>query len=149
MPAAYGQSQDNLTALIARVRCNESTHRNEATTRLQLIDELLFDCLGWEKSECIAEKKFGGKFADYSLGSPYASLIVEAKKEDTYFEVPAGFNELTCRIQRLGVTHRTFMTQSSKRWTTANQEVYPSGLVCNGHQIVAFLASRTDGTPPI
>ena len=149
MPAAYGQSQDNLTALIARVRCNESTHRNEATTRLQLIDELLFDCLGWEKSECIAEKKFGGKFADYSLGSPYASLIVEAKKEDTYFEVPAGFNELTCRIQRFRSDAPDVYDAIKQAMDYCQSRGVPIGAVCNGHQIVAFLASRTDGTPPI
>ena len=100
MPADYDKARDNLDALINREVSGEKAHRNEATTRLQLIDVLLFECLGWERSDCIAEDHFEGTFTDYSLGSPHTNLIVEAKKEDIYFEVPAGFNNLTYRIGR-------------------------------------------------
>ena len=47
MPADYDLSQENLSALIAKTTIDGTVHRNEATTRLQLIDELLFNCLGW------------------------------------------------------------------------------------------------------
>ena len=100
MPADYPQCRDQLTALIEKASDSSQTPRNEATTRLQLIDVLLFDCLGWDKSECVAEEHSGGTYTDYSLGAPHKHLIVEAKKEDIYFEVPAGVNDLASRIQR-------------------------------------------------
>ena len=76
-------------------------------------------------------------------------LIVEAKKEDIYFEVPAGVNDLTFRIQR-------FKDDAPKVYNAIQQAMgycqsrgVGFGAVCNGHQLVAFLASRSDGTPPI
>ena len=100
MPADYEQCLENLKVLIEKMEDAGKINRNEATTRLQFIDELLFDCLGWDKSECVPEDNFDGTYTDYSLGTPYTHLIVEAKKEDIYFEVPAGVNDLTFRIQR-------------------------------------------------
>jgi predicted type IV restriction endonuclease len=67
-----------------------SGERNEATTRLHLINRLFFDCLAWEEEETILEESHGGQFADYTFFSPRKIMIIEAKKEGEYFEVPAG-----------------------------------------------------------
>ena len=149
MPADYAQGLENLTALIEKVGDSGQSHRNEATTRLQLIDGLLFDCLGWDKSECVAEDSFRGTYTDYSLGAPYKHLIVEAKKEDIYFEVPAGVNNLTYRIQRFTDDAPDVYEAIKQAMGYCQSRGVPFGAVCNGHQFVAFLASRTDGIPPI
>ena len=128
---------------------SDQGHRNEATTRLQLIDELLFDCLGWDKSECVAEDSFGGTYTDYSLGTPHKHLIVEATKEDIYFEVPAGVNDLTYRIQRFKDDAPDVYEAIKQAMGYCQSRGVPFGAVCNGHQFVAFLASRTDSIPPI
>ena len=70
MPANYEQSLENLKALAENFDDSDQSHRNEATTRLQYIDRLLFDCLGWDRSECVAEDRFEGTYTDYSLGYP-------------------------------------------------------------------------------
>ena len=149
MPADFEQCLENLKALIEKMDNAGQSHRNEATTRLQFIDELLFDCLGWDKSECVAEDRFEGKYSDYSLGTPYQHLILEAKKEDVYFEVPAGVNDLTFRIQRFKDDAPEVYDAIKQAMGYCQSRGVPFGAVCNGHQLVAFMASRTDGIPPI
>ena len=149
MPADYPQCLENLTALIEKVGDSGQKHRNEATTRLQLIDELLFDCLGWDKADCVAEDNFDGTYTDYSLGNPHKNLIVEAKKEDIYFEVPAGLREITYRINRFRDEAPSVYEAIRQAMGYCQSRGVPFGVVCNGHQLIAFLASRTDGIPPI
>ena len=60
-----------------------SLKRNEATTRLQLIDELFFSCLGWDKEDSVLEEPYGRDYADYTFMAPRRVLIVEAKKGST------------------------------------------------------------------
>src|SRR4051794_40214244 len=63
--------------------------RNEATTRLQLVDRLFFDCLGWERSEGIElEDSENREYADYLFSTSKDILIVEAKREGRFFELP-------------------------------------------------------------
>ena len=149
MPADYEQCLENLKLLIEKKNEAGQSNQNEATTRLQFIDELLFDCLGWDKSECHAEDRFEGKYADYSLGKPHKYLIVEAKREDIYFEVPAGVDKQTFKIQRFGNEAPDVYAAIIQAMDYCQSRGVPFGAVCNGHQIVAFLASRTDGIPPI
>ena len=149
MPADYDQSLDNLAALISTTSASGNTKRNEATTRLQLIDRLLFDCLGWDKSECVPEANYDGKYADYSLGKPQVNLIIEAKREDIYFEVPAGFVNNTYLIRRFEREAPDVYEAIKQAMDYCQARGVPFGAVCNGHQFVAFLASRTDGIPPL
>ena len=149
MPADYEECLENLKVLIEKMDDTGRSNRNEATTRLQFIDELLFDCLGWDKSECVAEDNFDRTYTDYSLGKPHTYLIVEAKKEDIYFDVPAGVHDLTFRIQRFKKDAPKVYDAIKQAMTYCQNKGVPFGAVCNGHQLVAFLASRTDGNPPI
>ena len=149
MPTDYAQCLENLKAMVEKVGDSGQGHRNEATTRLHLIDELLFGCLGWEKAECEAEGNFEQTYTDYSLGKPYVNLIVEAKKEDVYFEVPAGLNSVTYRIPRFKDEAPGVYEAIRQAMAYCQSRGVPFGAVCNGHQIVAFLASRTDGIPPV
>ncbi len=92
MPAEYELCRSNLETLVASEIAKPS-HRNEATTRLQLIDCLFFDCLGWSKEDVVLEESDGREYADYTFYLGFARrrvLIVEAKKEGDYFEVPVG-----------------------------------------------------------
>ena len=145
MPEIYEQCLENLIALKEKMKNSSQGARNEATTRLQLVDELLFDCLGWDKSECESEDSFGGTYADYTLGNPQRLLVVEAKKEEIHFEVPAGFSALTLRISRFKEDAPDVYGAIVQAMGYCQTRGVPFGAVCNGHQIVAFLSSRTDG----
>lgn len=122
--------------------------RNEADTRLQLIDQLLFNCLGWNQEDCHAEERFEGKYSDYSLGKP-RRLIVEAKREGIYFELPAGFDKRVCNLETLFAGNEAIEQAVRQCLSYCLDRGAPIGAVCNGHQIVAFIGGRSDGIPPL
>lgn len=122
---------------------------NEATTRLRIIDKILFECLGWHTSDVEAEKPYNREFADYALGRPVTEAILEAKREGIYFTLPAGVEG------RRTVDMETLIADASTKAAVTQVLGYcqsrgvPIAIICNGHQIAAFYASRQDGVPPM
>lgn len=142
----YESCRENLVKLIA---LHEATPagRNEATTRLHLVDRLLFDCLGWSRDNCVAEAAYEGEYADYVCACPRPILIVEAKREGNYFEVPAGSTAIEYSIRNL-------IRDNPELGKAVNQVAHYCqtrgvlfGAVCNGFQLVAFVATRQDAPP--
>ena len=122
--------------------------RNEATTRLHLVDRLFFDCLGWERADCTVEESSGGQYADYHFRAKGASLIVEAKKEGDFFVLPAGVNQRVHNISyfQQHVPNAYQAIEQAIGYCTSRGVQF--GAIANGHQLIAFLGSRTDGVPP-
>lgn len=146
--SGYEDCRKRLEKLAAWYR-PRSGQRNEATTRLHLVDCLFFGCLGWSQDEVVAEEPHGREFADYVFSAPRRVLIVEAKKEGDYFELPAGQDRLEYAIPALFRDYpnlRTAMEQVARYCQTRG---VPFGAVTNGHQIVALVATRNDGLPPL
>jgi hypothetical protein len=148
MSGEYESAREKIQKLREWYRNNEAP-RNEATTRLHLIDDLLFECLGWDKkADCITEERINGTYTDYTLSCPNRTIIVEAKREHAYFDIPPGFSNreykistLTHDIPELGNAIKQAAKYCQERGT-------PFGVVTNGHQMVVFLGSRQDGVPP-
>jgi len=137
-----------LNELIERIS-RDRPNWNEADTRLQFIDPFLTDCLGWPRNEIRVEQRLDNTYTDYEVGIPRA-LILEAKKEGVYFELPAN------QAQRPIASLRSIMALDSKAADAIEQvQKYcsmrgtPVAVVCNGHQLIAFLASRLDGQAPL
>ncbi|MFQ5681911.1 MAG: hypothetical protein ACE5HC_01440 [Candidatus Binatia bacterium] len=137
-----------LNELVDTIECNRPDW-NEADTRFQFIDPFVTTCLGWPKSEMRLEQRLERTYTDYELAIPRA-IIIEAKREGDYFELPANPE------QRLIVSLKSVM-ELDKRADNAIRQVQaycsgrgtPIAIVCNGHQLIAFLASRQDGQPPL
>ena len=125
------------------------TFMNEATTRLQVIDRLLMDCLGWAPTEIAAETHYAGEFVDYAIGAPAIEMIVEAKKEGIPFTLPAGISGR--RVVDLPTALTDGATKAAIEQVTryCQDRGVPIGVICNGHQLLAFYASRQDGVPPM
>ena len=150
MGVEYQEGEKNLHDLINwySSNVNEQT-RNEATTRLHLIDRLLFDCLGWNREDCRTEEPVNGKYIDYAFYCPACLFIVEAKREGVYFELPVGTDNVMYNI--------TFFSRQAKSVESAIKQAIgycqshgvAYGAVCNGHQLIAFIGSRSDGCPPL
>jgi DNA-binding PadR family transcriptional regulator len=149
MPADYNQAYKNIQALHAFFLAQPLHARNEATTRLHLIDQLIFDCLGWDKEDCITEESQNREYTDYSLYAPHRLLIVEAKREGLYFELPAGMTDHTYTIRFFKKTHKEIYAAIEQGVNYCLKRGTPFGFVCNGHQLIAFLGSRTDGVSPL
>lgn len=125
---------------------------NEADTRFHLIDHLLRDVLRWPEPAFSMEKRTeGGDYIDYLLGAPGPRLVLEAKREGLHFVLPAGVTAGTYKIRNLvqGSAGRPLKDAMEQVAAYAAQiGVAPAG-VCNGHQLVVFLATRMDGVPPM
>jgi predicted type IV restriction endonuclease len=87
MSDAFEEGHRNIEALQEFYK-GQKLIRNEATTRIQLIDRLFFECLGWTRDDMYSEESQDGDYADYTFLAPRRILIVEAKKEGTTFEFP-------------------------------------------------------------
>ncbi|MBO0879263.1 MAG: hypothetical protein J2P17_02550, partial [Mycobacterium sp.] len=148
----YDLGKAALDALIdwAEIHATEAK-RNEATTRLHLINHLLMEVLRWDRSTIRAEEPAGSGRIDYAIGAPAIQLIVEAKKEGVYFDLPAGVLTGVHSIGSLtdGAPGRSLKLALEQVIPyAANRGVAPA-VVTNGHQIVALLAARTDSIPPL
>lgn len=138
------------TAFTDLLGSSSKKDRNEATTRLHLIDRILFECLGWDRSDCIAEEESGREYADYSLFDRHRVLIVEAKREGQYFEVPVTADDETRRSISYFKKHSKPTYEAIRQCIDyCTQRGTPFGAVCNGQQLVAFIASRSDGVSPL
>ena len=63
MTADYDTCRANLEEFVAWYG-SEVGGRNEATTRLQMIDRLFFDCLGWSRNDATLEESQEREYAD-------------------------------------------------------------------------------------
>jgi predicted type IV restriction endonuclease len=144
----YELARRSLEQLASWYEANSST-RNEATTRLQLIDRLFFDCLGWSKNDVVVEESQGGEYADYVFSLLRRVMIVEAKRESDYFELPAGHQRLEYSIPALRRDFPSVRQAVDQAAGYCQSRGVPFGAVSNGHQIIAFVATRSDGSPPL
>ena len=124
---------------------------NEAETRFHFIDRLLKECLGWSHEEIRVEETEGGDRADYELGAP-RSAIWEAKRSSLPFDIPArrkttsGIFVPIRALMEADSTLKAAMEQCQGYCASRGVQI---AVVANGPQIIAFLATRTDGVPPM
>ena len=98
---SYGTHEvmESLEALIL-----ESKDRalNEADTRHRVIDFIIHDFLSWPRNRVSVEEHVYPGYADYILkkNNDDAILVIEAKKEGVFFEIPVAYNsnETSCFI---------------------------------------------------
>lgn len=125
----------------------QNTDKNEAETRLKIIDRLFRECLGWEFLDISVEESYNGKYTDYIFSAPNKALIVEAKKEGIYFEIPTGNRDK--RAIRSLISGNTDLKNAMTQVTDyCKERGIEFAVVCNGHQLIAFVGSRNDGIAP-
>jgi len=145
----FEKGQAELKALADWWVAQGNQDRNEATTRLHLINGLIHGALGWPKGLVVAEESHAGKYTDYSIGRPATRLIVEAKREGVYFDLPVGVGPGVMNLSTLFSVSPDFEAAARQAMGYCHERGVPLAAVCNGHQLVAFLASRQDGVPPL
>jgi len=150
MAIEFQEAEKNLQELINLYNDNvDEPLLNEATTRLQLIDRLFFECLGWDKEDCTAEERINHKYIDYSFRCPACLFILEAKKEGIYFELPTGTKKFKYDISYFKKYEKSVYKAITQAIGYCQSHGTPYGAVCNGHQIIAFVGSRSDGRSPL
>jgi len=146
MATDYESCRRNLEELAIWYR---KADRNEATTRLQVIDRLFLDCLAWSKDDITAEDSHSGEYADYTFALTRKILIVEAKKEGNYFDLPAGKTRIEYALTSLSRDFSNVKVAIEQAASYCQKRGVPFGAITNGHQIIAFIANRSDGLPPL
>lgn len=119
---------------------------NEAETRFHYLDELLVKCFGWHREKVEVENYEDRSFADYILNN---KLVVEAKRESDYFEIPAEtVKNLIFGIPSLITLSKNLGEALSQAQHYASARGIEFAAVCNGNQLVAFQAIAI-GKPPL
>jgi hypothetical protein len=144
----YEKCRDSLAELLEWHRAKPDL-LNEADTRLKLIDRLFFECLGWSLDDVNLEEPHGPEYADYTFLAPRRMLILEAKREGNYFEVAVGKDRIEYSIPSLMRDYPGLKSALEQVSRYCQSRGAPFAAVCNGYQIVAFIATRNDGFPPL
>jgi len=118
---------------------------NEATTRLKIIDRIIFEVLGWAHSDVDVEEHVSedGKstYADYVLKSAMAGIVIEAKKVGVTFDDI----DTTRREEKINTLTRTSAGPAIMQARDyARKLSIPFAAVTNGNQWIIFTATRTD-----
>lgn len=122
---------------------------NEAETRFQIIDRIIVECLGWPRESVRLEQAHNRTYSDYELGLPRRA-IWEAKRQKLTFELPAhpkgNFLRDLPSVIALDEDVSEAISQVQRYCSDRGVEI---AVATNGHQIIAFLATRSDGTAPL
>ncbi len=122
--------------------------KNEAETRFHIIDELIVNCFCWNKEVVVVEGYKDNSYTDYELGDP-KRVIWEAKKEGNWFELPANSqNKILVDIESLLLLSKELRDAYEQITSYCAKRGVSIGVITNGHQLIAFLATRSDGIPP-
>ncbi len=139
---------ENLKALVEE-STKASWNWTEEDTRFQFIDDFLVYCLGWNKENIETEKYHNGDYTDYELGHPKC-CIVEAKKDSIQFDFPSnGREKYICSIQSIIKTSSAAKDAVNQVFDYCSKRGVEFAVIINSYQIIAFLASRRDGIPPL
>lgn len=121
------------------------SNANEATTRLRVIDRILFEALNWDKNSCEAESPaYMGKkklnFLDYALVfNRQRIVVVEAKRYSKTFSLPKEKRNREYKVSTLlrfcGHDLEEVINQS-RRYASAKG--IPFAVATNGHQWIIF-----------
>ncbi len=98
---SYG-THEVMEALEALILESKDRALNEADTRHRVIDFIIHDFLSWPRNRVSVEEHVYPGYADYILkkNNDDAILVIEAKKEGVFFEIPVAYNsnETSCFI---------------------------------------------------
>lgn len=149
MTIEFSVAQQAFKSLVETFQA-EGFEINEAQTRFSFIDRLLTEALGWPRSEIKVEHFEGGERSDYECGNP-RQLIVEAKRADTSFNFPPRGNNTSIKLKISSLTAFNQLTKDGVEqvYKYCQDRGVQVAALCNGPQLIIFLASRQDGKSPM
>ncbi len=145
----YEDCRSNLDKLKAEFDGLNRLALNEANTRFKLIDGLLIDCLNWEKTDISCEDSYEGKYTDYVLSLFRSVAVVEAKKSGNFFELPIGEKKIFQPLKSVYKDNQNIKEAINQVMGYCHRRSIQIGILCNGWQIIAFIANRNDSIPPL
>jgi len=132
---------------LVRAAENLSEDSNEAVVRLEIIDRILDEVLGWSKTDFNPEYRTQtGTYTDYLLTSHNERfVVVEAKRAGRVFRIPEKYRKREYKAGRLcamaGPELRDAMRQAASYCNTTGTHF---AVVTNGHQWIVFRGQAKD-----
>jgi len=80
---------------------------------------------------------------------PARLAIWEAKREGIYFELPAGLQKRVYKLTTIFKDNKLIEDAVKQCIGYCQDRSTAVGVVCNGHQLIAFLGSRQDSIPAL
>jgi len=116
---------------------------NEATTRHRIIDTILHDILAWPKSKITCEDNNSAGRSDYVLKNELNEiiLIIEAKKEGIYFNLPHIFKtkpQITTIKKISSDNNISEALTQARNYCLAQGSRF--GAITNGHEWIVFIS---------
>ena len=144
------ESLENFREFKNEVGKYKSEFLSEADTRCKFIDYLFIKCLNWDERNIGRELRVSSDdkigYVDYIFCTHIPILVVEAKRKDIIFDFPSdgkrkyklnGVISKNSEINEAIIQARTYAESKSIKYA----------IVTNGIQILAFVATRSDGIP--
>lgn len=144
--SSIDQAHAHLDKLILRSSNLILSDANEATTRLQIIDDMLRQVLGWKTEDLSVEERVSedgnSTFADYIVRTANTTIIVEAKKIGESFKLPSKQTNLKLG----GVLSEGAVGEATRQVRDyCRKKAAPFAIATYGSEWVIFPAVRTDG----
>ncbi|MCU7919182.1 MAG: hypothetical protein KZQ95_12605 [Candidatus Thiodiazotropha sp. (ex Epidulcina cf. delphinae)] len=136
---------DSAKDILNRYRSLNLSNSNEAQTRFEVIDQILFNLLGWSHDDITVEERVTEDkkttFADYVIRTAGTSFVIEAKRVgETFDQVP--------NVRRSRMVGRIVQGKTGEAVIQARDYCrklsIPFAVVTNGAQWIIFPASRVD-----
>src|SRR5688572_6925714 len=146
--STYEDGHQRFLQLVGEVE--NKINLNEAQIRLEIINTILYDCLGWLKHQDIkVEVSTERGFADYIISTTRNVAVLEAKRQSIGFNIPSSPKPITTSIPSLAKGNNDLMAAIKQAQGYAQSKGIALAIVSNGLQFVAFVASRSDGQSPM
>lgn len=134
--------------IIAQYDKLKLSEANEASTRMKVIDHVIYDILGWTHDDVTPEVTVSEDrkttWADYVLRTGMTSLVVEAKKVGATFETVG-------ESRRIKLTNKFLEGEVGAAIKQARDYArklsVPFAAVTNGNCWIIFPATRVDQVP--
>jgi predicted type IV restriction endonuclease len=137
---------DNFAKLKADVADHIDAIRTEQDARFQLIDRLIVEVLGWERSEIATEPHTGSGYIDYLLRHKATNkFVIEAKR--TGYELIASVIDRSTSFKLGGPALRPAKDGIDQAAQYCLETGVPFAALTNGIAWLAFRPIDTDGTP--
>lgn len=139
---------DPIGKILQLVEDLEGSDANEAETRFKIIDQVVFDILGWTRDDIAvehrAEEDGDVQITDYMFATAATLFVIEAKRIGSR-------GPLEVDSRRLPLTATNLTGEFGKAVRQARDfcriKNVPFAIVTNGSYWFAFPAIRTDGVP--
>ena len=141
-------AQEALERILSEIGSSRPPLVTEQDARFQLIDRILVEVLGWDRSTIATEPHTHSGFVDYLISQGgRGRLVVEAKRTSEPL--------VNTKLPRFGwykvggsaLVGALPGLQQAKRYCSDTATLFSA--VTNGTQWIGFWASRTDGQPPL